>query len=84
MKREDQLGTRVGVQDDFSLPALSSRAPGGSGGHTEEIVKLRTENVRLQRLVAELLVENQQLRQRYCGSRADRLSMDVETGRSEN
>lgn len=48
----------------FSSPAIASR-------DSDEILKLKTENVRLQRLVAELLIENQELRQRHCGSRRD-------------
>jgi hypothetical protein len=39
-------------------------------GSADEMGKLRSENLRLQLLVAELLVENQQLRQRNCGSKA--------------
>lgn len=34
-------------------------------GNSDETARLASENVRLQRLVAELLIENQQLRQRY-------------------
>ena len=49
-------------------PSLSTRRlPLGSA---DEMGKLRSENLRLQLLVAELLVENQQLRQRNCGSKA--------------
>lgn len=48
----------------FSSPAIASR-------DSDEVLKLKTENVRLQRLVAELLIENQELRQKHCGSRRD-------------
>lgn len=40
-------------------------------GSSDETVILASENARLQRLVAELLIENQQLRQRYGISRKD-------------
>jgi hypothetical protein len=49
-------------------PSLSARPH--SHGSADEMGKLRSENLRLQLLVAELLVENQQLRQRNCGSKA--------------
>jgi hypothetical protein len=49
-------------------PSLSARPL--SLGSADEMGKLRSENFRLQLLVAELLVENQQLRQRNCGSKA--------------
>jgi hypothetical protein len=62
MKSEEQVRMDVRVHDDLSPPVFSSRAAGVAA---EEVMQLRTENVRLQRLVAELLVENQQLRQRY-------------------
>jgi hypothetical protein len=62
MKSEEQVRMDVRVHDDLAPPGFSSRAPGGSA---DEAMQLRTENIRLQRLVAELLVENQQLRQRY-------------------
>ena len=62
MKSEEQVRMDVRVHEDLSPPVFSSRAPGGSA---DEVMQLRTENIRLQRLVAELLVENQQLRQRY-------------------
>ena len=66
MKSEDQVRTGFPAHDELLPPSFSAHVP--TGGHLEEVVKLRTENFRLQRLVAELLVENQQLRQRYCGS----------------
>jgi hypothetical protein len=49
------------LHPSFPPPAIAS-------SDSDEVLKLRTDNVRLQRLVAELLVENQQLRQRHCGS----------------
>ncbi len=49
-------------------PSLSARPLPLSGA--DEMGKLRSENLRLQLLVAELLAENQQLRQRNCGSKA--------------
>jgi hypothetical protein len=63
MKSEEQVRMDGRVHDDLSPPVFSSRA--ADGVSAEEVMRLRTENVRLQRLVAELLVENQQLRQRY-------------------
>jgi hypothetical protein len=52
------------LHPSFPPPAIAS-------SDSDEILKLRTDNARLQRLVAELLVENQQLRQRHCGSNSD-------------
>ncbi|MGH9596061.1 MAG: hypothetical protein ACRD3K_04600 [Edaphobacter sp.] len=63
MKSEEQVRMDVRVQDDLSPPVFSSRAQGSVSA--DEVMQLRAENVRLQCLVAELLVENQQLRQRY-------------------
>jgi hypothetical protein len=63
MKHEEQARMDVRIHDELSPQVFSSRAAGGVSA--EEVMQLRTENVRLQRLVAELLVENQQLRQRY-------------------
>jgi hypothetical protein len=45
------------LHPSFPRPAIAS-------SDSDEVLKLRTDNARLQRLVAELLVENQQLRQR--------------------
>jgi hypothetical protein len=69
MRNDDRLRSDVATKNDHLLPSLDTRAPASSS--LEEIVKLGTENIRLQRLVAELLAENQQLRQRYCVSRRD-------------
>ena len=55
--------------DEISLQQLP--AFGRAQGSSDEMAKLTSENVRLQRLVAELLIENQQLRQRYGVSRKD-------------
>jgi hypothetical protein len=68
-KSEDRLGTDLRSHDELSPPSFSTHAV--TSRNVDEIVKLRMDNVRLQRLVAELLVENQQLRQRYFGPRAD-------------
>ena len=55
--------------DEFSLQPLP--VFGLAKGSSDETAKLASDNVRLQRLVAELLIENQQLRQRYGVSRKD-------------
>jgi hypothetical protein len=64
MKSEQTSTPGLSAHDELLLPSLPSRAL--THGNSDELAKLKTENVRLQRLVAELLVENQQLRQRYC------------------
>jgi hypothetical protein len=69
MKNDDSSTTDVLTRNERPLPSLATH--GFAGGQSDEIVKLGTENIRLQRLVAELLVENQRLRQRYCGDRRD-------------
>ena len=55
--------------DEFSLQPLP--VFGLAKGSSDETAKLASDNVRLQRLVAELLIENQQLRQRYGISQKD-------------
>src|ERR1700733_3574455 len=55
--------------DEFSLQPFP--VFGQAKGSSDETAKLASENVRLQRLVAELLIENQQLRQRYGISQKD-------------
>jgi hypothetical protein len=55
--------------DEFSLQPFP--VFGHAKGSSDETAKLASENVRLQRLVAELLIENQQLRQRYGISQND-------------
>ena len=55
--------------DEFSLQPFP--VFGHAKGSSDETAKLASENVRLQRLVAELLIENQQLRQRYGIARKD-------------
>ena len=68
MKIDDQIKMGIRFDDESSPPSFfSAHATAGQGA--DEIPKLRTENLRLKQLVAELLIENQQLRQRYCGSR---------------
>jgi hypothetical protein len=98
MKSEDQVKSNVGVQsvqvqnlqvqsqvqEELTPPPFSASALATTGGHAEETMKLRTENNRLQRLVAELLIENQQLRQRYCGSRIHRSSATPQADHREN
>ena len=59
--RTDSLRYDERLHPSFPPPAISS-------SDSDEVLKLRTDNVRLQRLVEELLVENQQLRQKHCGS----------------
>ena len=77
MKIDDQMkmGIRFDFDDESSPPSFFS-AHATTGPGTEEILKLRTESLRLMQLVAELLIENQQLRQRYCGSRDARHTRD--------
>jgi hypothetical protein len=68
-KREQTSETGFSGRDEFSLqpfPVFPS-----AKGIADETAKLESENARLQRLVAELLIENQQLRQRYGVSRRD-------------
>jgi hypothetical protein len=68
MKNEDAVRMNVRIDDDASPPSFFPVQATASHA-AEETMKLRTENLRLKQLVAELLVENQQLRQRFCGSR---------------
>jgi hypothetical protein len=65
MKSEDAVRMGVRIDDDASPPSIFS-ATAAHGA--EEVMKLKIENLRLKQLVAELLVENQELRQRNCGS----------------
>ena len=74
----------VQVQEELSPPPFSASVLSATGGHAEETMKLRTENNRLQRLVAELLIENQQLRQRFCGSRSPHSSATPQADHREN
>jgi hypothetical protein len=55
--------------DDSPLSAFSHHAT--ASRDSEQIFQLKVENARLQRLVGELLVKNQELRQRHCGSSRD-------------
>ncbi|HXC97478.1 MAG TPA: hypothetical protein VNU92_17395 [Edaphobacter sp.] len=67
MKGEQTTEVVFPVSGELPL-SLSARSL--SPGNQDEMGKLRSENLRLQLLVAELLAENQQLRQRNCGSKA--------------
>lgn len=69
MTNQDRTGVEFLNRDELSFLPLSGRPTANSD--SEEILKLMTENVRLQHLVAELLIENQHLRQRHCGPRKD-------------
>ncbi len=69
MTNQDRTGVDFLNRDELSFPPLSGRPT--ASGDSEEMLKLMTENVRLQHLVAELLIENQQLRQRHCGPRKE-------------
>jgi len=80
----ENLQVQSQVQEEFPPPPFSVSPRATTGGHAEETMKLRTENNRLQRLVAELLIENQQMRQRYCGSRSDRSSATPQADHREN
>jgi hypothetical protein len=68
-KSEQTPETGFSDRDEFSLQPFP--AFGRTKGGSDETAKLESDNVRLQRLVAELLIENQQLRQRYGMSRKD-------------
>jgi hypothetical protein len=68
-KSEQTPGTDFSGHNEFSLQPLPVFGAGRGG--SDETAKLESENVRLQRLVAELLIENQQLRQRNLVSRRD-------------
>jgi hypothetical protein len=70
MKSEDAVRMGVRIDDDASPPSFFATHATASHG-ADEFMKLSTENLRLKQLVAELLVENQQLRQRYRVSRTD-------------
>src|SRR5260370_18930150 len=69
MKSEFQTRTDAFRYDEPCIPSLPSSAI--PSRVLDEFSKLKTDNARLQRLVAELLVENQKLRQQFCGSRRD-------------
>jgi hypothetical protein len=57
---------------------------GQAKGSADETAKLASENVRLQRLIAELLIENQQLRQRYGISQKNSCSTSPSATESDN
>ncbi len=69
MKSELPTTTTFLHYDENPLPAFAHHAT--VSGDSEQILQLKVENARLQRLVAELLVKNQELRQRHCGARRD-------------
>jgi hypothetical protein len=69
MKSELPATTGFLHYDESPLPAFAHHAT--ASGDSEQILQLKVENARLQRLVAELLVKNQELRQRHCGARRD-------------
>ena len=68
--------------DEFSLQPFP--VFGHAKGSPDETAKLASENVRLQRLVAELLIENQQLRQRYGVSKKDAGRVSLPITESDN
>jgi hypothetical protein len=61
------MKTRAGLwgHDAPLIPTFGSHGPASAAGDAEEMAMLRLENARLQQLVAELLIANQQLRRRY-------------------
>jgi hypothetical protein len=69
MKSESQTRTDAFRYDELCIPSLPS--PAIPSRDLDEISKLKTDNTRLKQLVAELLIENQKLRQQFCGSRKD-------------
>jgi hypothetical protein len=69
MKSELRTTTGLLHYDESPLPAFAHHATASCD--SEQILQLKVENARLQRLVAELLVKNQELRQRHCGARRD-------------
>jgi hypothetical protein len=71
MKSEDPARTGSFHSGELPVPSLQSHAAAGSD--IPQLLELKRENARLQQLVGELLVKNQQLRERYCG-----LGHDVE------
>ncbi len=72
MKSEAQTKEVLWRYNQLSIPSFGSYP--AAGCDAEELSKLRIENARLQQLVAELLIANQQLRRRYAdsGSEAER------------
>jgi hypothetical protein len=66
MKSEDPARRGSFHSGELPVPSLQSHAAAGSD--IPQLLELKRENARLQQLVGELLVKNQQLRERYCGS----------------
>ena len=62
------MNTRAGLRGNDAplIPTFGSHGHthANAGGDADEIAKLRVENARLQQIVAELLISNQQLRRR--------------------
>jgi hypothetical protein len=72
-------------ETEFSRSESLLSSPGGRGGfgcvddHSRRILDLEIENARLQRLVAELLVKNQQLRQLIDQPNTERSALLIES-----
>jgi hypothetical protein len=63
VNRENQQETEFSRSESPLRSSGGRRSFGCVGDHSRRILDLEIENARLQRLVAELLVKNQQLRQ---------------------
>ena len=64
MASEETVRTESGRYEQIGASSVGSLAAGGSDA-SRMLEELRVENAGLRRLVAELLVANQQLRERY-------------------
>jgi hypothetical protein len=69
MKSEDPATTSPFHSGELPVPSLQSHAAAGSD--IPQLLELKRENTRLQHLVGELLVKNQQLRERHGSVRHD-------------
>lgn len=62
MNKFDTSSINAGEEQEHGAPSPSLQYRSPSTGYDDRLIELEMENARLNRLVAELLVKNQQLR----------------------
>ena len=78
MSRDNQQ-TREFSRSESPLRSPGGRAFGSVDDHSRRILDLEIENARLQQLVAELLVKNQELRQLINQTKTERSALLIES-----